>query len=168
MSTGSIGFSVDFFDLSRIYTLCTRLFPNQFLLVQIHQWKHQSNVWNLSNVDKNDQKHVIDVVLVFLLSTLNRCHAFSGVSIVSFEQVNACWKGHKLRTTKFFWIPHLDKFTKIRIYIYILICPHYSVFFLVECFNATDLFWCPLKYQKTRYVQMFSGVIKRYQWLEMG
>ena len=133
MSTGSIGFSVDFFDLSRIYTLCTRLFPNQFLLVQIHQWKHQSNVWNLSNVDKKDQKHVIDVVLVFLLSTLNRCHAFSGVSIVSFEQVNACWKGHKLRTTKFFWIPHLDKFTKIRIYIYTLICPHYSVFFLVEC-----------------------------------
>ena len=35
---------------------------------------------------------VDDVVLVFLLLILNIFHTFFSVSIVDFEQVNACWK----------------------------------------------------------------------------
>ena len=38
-------------------------------------------------------KHVTDVVLVFLLLTLNIFHNFSNVSIVDFEQVNITWVG---------------------------------------------------------------------------
>ena len=38
-------------------------------------------------------KHVDDVVLLFLLLTLNIFHTFfSGVSIVDFEQVNVSWE----------------------------------------------------------------------------
>ena len=39
------------------------------------------------------QNDVTDVVLVFLLLTLNIFHKFSNVSIVDFEQVNITWVG---------------------------------------------------------------------------
>ena len=37
-------------------------------------------------------KYVNDVVLVFLLLTLNIIHTFSSVSIIEFEQVNVSWE----------------------------------------------------------------------------
>ena len=52
--------------------------------VRGQQWKHLNNVWNLFKVN-NDAN---DFILVSLLLILNRFHAFSGVSIVDFEQVN--------------------------------------------------------------------------------
>ena len=37
------------------------------------------------------QNNVIDVILMFLLLTMNIFHTFSSVSIVDFEQVNVSW-----------------------------------------------------------------------------
>ena len=42
--------------------------------------------------NKKKQKHVNDLVLVFLLLTLNIFHTFSNVSIVGFEQVHLNWE----------------------------------------------------------------------------
>ena len=39
---------------------------------------------------------------------------------------------------------------------------------LLNPFNATDLFWYPLKTSENQRLLMFSGVIKRDQWHEMG
>ena len=38
-------------------------------------------------------KASLDVVVVFLLLTLNMFHTFSGVCVVDFEQVNVTWYG---------------------------------------------------------------------------
>ena len=43
--------------------------------------------------NKTPERELIDVVLVFLLLTLNNFTTFSKVSIVDFEQVNAGWEG---------------------------------------------------------------------------
>ena len=48
-------------------------------------------------VNNNNTIDAIDVVLVFLLLTLNIFDAFFSVSIVDFEQVNVNW----VLTTKF-------------------------------------------------------------------
>ena len=40
----------------------------------------------------HNKNNVIDVVLVFLLLTLNIFHAFFSVSSVDFEQVNVSWE----------------------------------------------------------------------------
>ena len=40
----------------------------------------------------HNKNNVIDVVLVFLLLTLNIFHAFFRVSSVDFEQVNVSWE----------------------------------------------------------------------------
>ena len=37
------------------------------------------------------ENDVNDIVLVFLLLTLNIFHSFFSASIVDFEQVNVCW-----------------------------------------------------------------------------
>ena len=37
------------------------------------------------------ENDVNDIVLVFLLLTLNVFHSFFSASIVDFEQVNVCW-----------------------------------------------------------------------------
>ena len=42
-------------------------------------------------VNNKNTRNVIDVVLVFLLLTLNIFHTFSSVSIADFEQVNISW-----------------------------------------------------------------------------
>ena len=47
--------------------------PIQHLLVQSQQWKHQSNAWNMIKNNRH-QNSVNDVVLLFLLLTLNRYH----------------------------------------------------------------------------------------------
>ena len=51
---------------------------------------------------KTHQKHVNDVVMVFLLLTLNLFHTFFSVSIVDFEQVNirADWHFRSLNKEK--------------------------------------------------------------------
>ena len=56
------------------------------------------------NVNKNTN-NIIDVVLVFLLSTSNLFHTFFSVSIVEFEQVNVCWVDSlkKILTATMFW-----------------------------------------------------------------
>ena len=62
----------------------TMTWLRRHLLVQGQQWKHQNNVWKLSNVNNNQ---VSDVNLVPLQLTLNRFpHYFA--SIIDFEQVN--------------------------------------------------------------------------------
>ena len=40
---------------------------------------------------KVSNKNVIDVILVFLLLTLNICHTFFSVSVIYFEQANVSW-----------------------------------------------------------------------------
>ena len=42
--------------------------------------------------DSNEEKDVIEVVLVFLLSTLTYFTPFSSVSVFDFEQVNVSWE----------------------------------------------------------------------------
>ena len=53
----------------------------------------QKNIYSKSTIDtiENNKDGFIDVVLVFLLSTLNIFHTFSSVSIVDLEQVIVCW-----------------------------------------------------------------------------
>ena len=61
-------------------------FFRNYVLVQSQQQKHKKKVWNMFEVNnKNHQNEVVDVVLVFLLLTLN---IFYTLSTVDFEQVN--------------------------------------------------------------------------------
>ena len=45
---------------------------SRYFLEQIQQWEHQSNVWNLFKINNKDTRTTSDVVLVSLLSNLNR------------------------------------------------------------------------------------------------
>ena len=53
---------------------------------------------------KNDQTDIIDVVLVFLLLTLNIFHTVSSVSIINFEKVNFSWVRIKIKLRLFLTI----------------------------------------------------------------
>ena len=66
----------------------TELLPSWHFLANIYL--HNINNRKLEK-DVKHQNDVIDVVLVFLLLTLNIFHIFFYVSIVGFEQVNVSW-----------------------------------------------------------------------------
>ena len=53
---------------------------------------------------KNDQSDILDVVLVFLLLTLNIFHSVSSVSIINFEEVNFSWVRIKIKLRLFLTI----------------------------------------------------------------
>ena len=53
---------------------------------------------------KNDQNDIIDVVLVFLLLTLNIFHTVSSASIINFEEVNFSWVRIKIKLRLFLTI----------------------------------------------------------------
>ena len=55
------------------WNVSSDLFPNWYLLVQSQEWKHDYNVRICSKLPVTDQKAFSDVILVFLLLTLNRC-----------------------------------------------------------------------------------------------
>ena len=60
--------------------------------IQIQQQKYQKKFRNMFKVNnKNYKNNVNDVLLVFLLLTLNVFHTFFSVSIVDFKQVNVNW-----------------------------------------------------------------------------
>ena len=65
--------------LSQLTFPC-HLFKDNNRNIESEQWKNQNDVINL--------------ILVFLLLTLNIFHTFSNVSIVNFEQVHLNWEQH--------------------------------------------------------------------------
>ena len=42
-------------------------------------------------IQQERQQHGVNEILLMSLLTLNRFYAFSGISVVDFEQVNASW-----------------------------------------------------------------------------
>ena len=96
--------------------------------------------------NRNTEKNVNDIVVVFLLLTLNVFHTFFSVSIVDFEQVSICWVCYE----KF--PPEEELYTKLQ-------C-------LRKCnedlnpFHSTCLFLYPLKTSENLW---FSDVFRGYR-----
>ena len=84
------------FYIGSIYVLCpggnllARILYSQYLLVQIQQWKHQNNKWNLFKVTNVTNLANANLVVLGSLSfTSTDFTHCSTVSMVDFEQINA-------------------------------------------------------------------------------
>ena len=115
-------------------------------------WYYQNNVWNLFIV--RFQNDVIYVILVYLWLTLYRFH----IMFWCFH----CWLGtckYQLMELRLRDYCFETKFYK-KSFQRKIQCFFFTIYYVLNPFHATDLFWYPLKTSEN---QTFSNVSRGYQ-----